>query len=117
MQNGKELTNHIRKNLNDCTDIIVVMSNMTRFSQWVPFEVGLAAQLDMPTATFLKEDVSLPDFLQYWPRLKKASDIRKYVSTRNDVDREYQAYRPLYEANTYQRRKTEAFYDALKQRL
>ena len=53
-ENGKALTDHIRANLNDCTDIIVVMSNITRFSQWVPFEVGMAAQKDMPTATFLK---------------------------------------------------------------
>ena len=101
VQSGRELTNHIRRNLNDCTDIIVVMSNLTRFSQWVPFEVGMAAQIDMPTATFLKEDVSLPDFLQYWPRLKKVSDIRKYVLTRNDVEREYQQYRSIYESSIY----------------
>ena len=63
VQSGKELTNHIRRNLNNCTDIIVIMSKLTRFSQWVPFEVGMAAQIDMPTATFLQEDVSLPDFL------------------------------------------------------
>lgn len=110
-ENGKALTNHIRANLNSCTDIIVVMSNVTRLSQWVPFEVGMAAQIDMPTATFLKEDVSLPEFLQYWPRLKRYTDIRKYVSTRDEVDREY---RSIYES---QQRKTERFYDVLKQRL
>jgi hypothetical protein len=114
IQSGRELTNHIRKNLNNCTDIIVVMSSLTRHSQWVPFEVGMAAQIDMPTATFLKEDVLLPDFLQYWPRLKKPSDIRKYVLARNDVEREYRA---IYEAASYQKRKTERFYDVLKQRL
>lgn len=112
-ENGKELTNHIRANLNKCTDIIVVMSNITKFSQWVPFEVGMAAQKDMPTATFLKEDVSLPDYLQYWPRLKKSTDIREYVSARNDVEREYHA---IYEFAS-QQRKTEHFYDVLKQRL
>ncbi len=117
VQSGRKLTNHIKRNLNDCTDIIVIMSNLTRFSQWVPFEVGMAAQIDMPTATFLQEDVSLPDFLQYWPRLKKVSDIRKYVLARNDVDREYQQYRSIYESATYQKRKTERFYDVLKQRL
>ena len=112
-ENGKELTNHIRANLNKCTDIIVVMSNITKFSQWVPFEVGMAAQKDMPTATFLKEDVSLPDYLQYWPRLKKSTDIREYVSARNDVEREYHA---IYEFAS-QQQKTEHFYDVLKQRL
>lgn len=117
VQSGRELTNHIKRNLNDCTDIIVIMSNLTRFSQWVPFEVGMAAQIDMPTATFLQEDVSLPDFLQYWPRLKIVSDIRKYVLARNDVDREYQQYRSIYESASYQKRKTERFYEVLKQRL
>ena len=117
VQSGRELTNHIKRNLNDCTDIIVIMSNLTRFSQWVPFEVGMAAQIDMPTATFLQEDVSLPVFLQYWPRLKKVSDIRKYVLARNDVDREYQQYRSIYESASYQKRKTERFYEVLKQRL
>lgn len=116
-QSGRELTNHIRKNLNNCTDIIVVMSEITRYSQWVPFEVGMAAQLDMPTATFLKDNVLLPDFLQYWPRLKKPEDIRKYVTARNDVDQEYRVYRSIYETATYQKRKTERFYDVLKQRL
>lgn len=116
-QNGKELTDHIRDSLNKCSDIIVVMSSITRLSQWVPFEVGMAAQVDMPTATFLKEDVMLPDFLQYWPRLKKVADIRKYVSASNDVDQEYQKFRPIYEEAAFQQRKVERFYDVLKQRL
>ena len=63
--NGKALTEHIKRNLNNCTDIIVVMSESTRYSQWVPFEVGMSAQKDMPTATYLKEDVDLPSFLSY----------------------------------------------------
>lgn len=74
-RNGKELTDHIKRNLNNCTDIIVIMSDATRYSQWVPFEVGMSAQNDMPTATFLQENVSLPEFLDYWPRLKQPSDI------------------------------------------
>jgi len=36
-EDGKALTDHIKSNLNNCTDIIVVMSEKTRFSQWVPF--------------------------------------------------------------------------------
>lgn len=116
-QSGRELTNHIRKNLNSCTDIIVVMSEVTRFSQWVPFEIGMAAQIDMPTATFLKENVSLPEFLQYWPRLKKPEDIFKYVSANKAVNQEYPTYRSIYESASYQKQKTERFYDILKQKL
>ena len=116
-KSGKMLTEHIRKNINTCTDIIVVMSDITRYSQWVPFEVGMAAQIDLPTATFLKDSVLLPDFLQYWPRLKKPADIRKYVSVRESVDQEYRRYRSVFENSIYQKSKTERFYELLKQQL
>lgn len=116
-RSGKELTEHIKRNLNDCTDIIVVMSDVTKYSQWVPFEVGMSAQKDMPTATFLHENVVLPEFLEYWPRLKRPSDIKKYVIARNDVANEYHSYRSLYESSAYQKSQTERFYDVLKQRL
>ncbi len=117
VQSGRELTNHIRNNLNNCTDIIVVMSEITKRSQWVPFEVGMAAQIHMPTATFLKDSVDLPDFLEYWPRLKQPEDIRKYVLSSKDVDKEYSGYRALFENVDYKRQRTERFYDVLKQRL
>ena len=103
-------------NLNDCTDIIVVMSDSTRHSQWVPFEVGMSAQKDMPTATFLQENVSLPDFLAYWPRLKQPSDIRKYIAARNEVQHEYVS-KYLFESFKPNQSQTERFYDVLKQRL
>ena len=62
---GKELTDHIKNNLNSCSDIIVVMSDSTKNSWWVPFEVGMSAQVDMPTASFLKSEVVLPSYLSY----------------------------------------------------
>lgn len=113
---GKELTDHIKQNLNDCTDIIVVMSEHTRYSQWVPFEVGMPAQNDMPTATFLQENVSLPDFLVYWPRLKQPSDIRKYIAARKTVQHEY-ALKYQFETAETRRSQTARFYDVLKRTL
>ena len=58
---GKELTDHIKRNLNLCSDILVVMSRATKDSWWVPFEVGMSAQIDMPTASFLQANIDLPD--------------------------------------------------------
>lgn len=115
-RSGKELTEHIKRNLNDCTDIIVVISDATKHSQWVPFEVGMSAQSDMPTATFLQENVALPEFLEYWPRLKQPSDIRKYVMARDEVRREYSS-KHIYENAEIRRSQTARFYDVLKQRL
>ena len=113
---GKELTDHIKQNLNDCTDIIVVMSESVKYSQWVPFEVGMSAQNDMPTATFLQENVSLPDFLVYWPRLKYPGDIKKYITARREVQHEY-CLKSLFESTEIRESQTARFYDVLKQRL
>ena len=79
---GKSLTEHIKSQLNNCTDIIVLMSESTNESWWVPFEIGMSAQIDMPTATFMKENIVLPSYLSYWPRLRKIEDIAKYVLVR-----------------------------------
>lgn len=113
---GKELTDHIKRNLNDCTDIIVVMSELTRYSQWVPFEIGMSAQNDMPTATYLQSNVSLPGFLTYWPRLKQPNDIRKYIAARNAVVHEY-ASKCFYDKAEMRRSQTVRFYDVLKRSL
>lgn len=115
-KSGKELTDHIKRNLNDCTDIIVVISDSTRYSQWVPFEVGMSAQRDMPTATLLKGDVMLPEFLAYWPRLKQPSDIRKYIIARRSVQQEYSG-KFLYETAESRKITTPRFYDVLKRSL
>lgn len=88
VKDGENLTNHIREELNDCTDLIVVMSSITKFSQWVPFEIGMASQAYMPTASYLSEHVSLPEFLEFWPRLKTPSDILRYIETKRKTFRD-----------------------------
>lgn len=114
---GKELTDHIRENLNTCTDIIVVMSEATKESWWVPFEIGMSAQVNMPTASYLKSDVTLPSYLSYWPRLKTTSDVNKYVAVRR---RTMQRMNDQYGYTDFSDRKeieTRIFYEALKREL
>lgn len=115
IRDGKALTDHIRRKLNDCTDIIVVMSSKTLSSQWVPFEIGMATQKGLPMATFLQEAVRLPDFLEYWPRLKKAQDIITYVTVKQK--QYYGGYE--YRADEYMSAndRIDRFYTALKQQL
>lgn len=86
VNDGEALTVHLKKKLNECSDILVVMSENTRYSQWVPFEVGMAAQTDKPTVTFLQEYVLLPEFLDFWPRLKELSDLDYYIETRQQFE-------------------------------
>ena len=117
---GKTLTEHIKQELNTCTDIIVVISKWTKLSWWVPFEIGMSAQIDMPTANFLSSDEELPDYLDYWPRLTSINDIATYIAVRKNVKQ--QMYRQDSAFGSYvvaQQRKSETpeFYRQLKQAL
>ena len=115
---GKALTDHIKTQLNTCTDIVVVMSEATKNSWWVPFEIGMAAQNDMPTASYLTSSVSLPDYLEYWPRLKSVSDVAIYISVRRSVTEQLKKRYPYsYSQTTYRSLETATFYDQLKQEL
>lgn len=117
---GKSLTEHIKAQLNQCTDIIVLMSESTKYSWWVPFEIGMSAQTDMPTASFLKENVDLPSYLSYWPRLKTISDVATYVAVRKRTERILNEQYSNYELSSisYRRKiETSIFYQNLKREL
>lgn len=120
INDGKSLTDHIKKSLNSCTDILVVMSSATRYSQWVPFEIGMAAQVDLPTVTYLAEMVQLPDYLTYWPCLRELADIGKYVAVRRSTALEIQRhYQGRYAVATAEKKahETRLFYQNLKNTL
>lgn len=114
---GKELTEHIKKRLNECTDIIVVMSEETKRSWWVPFEIGMSAQVDMPTASFLKSNVELPSYLSYWPRLKTTSDIDTYVAVRQKTEQIIHKQYGYRRSDAIRTVETSKFYEALKKEL
>lgn len=114
IKDGKALTEHIKENLNSCSDVIVVMTEATKKSWWVPFEIGMSAQKDMPTASFLSSDVQLPDYLSYWPRLKNEEDIATYVDVRQSFESGILEH---YGLSSSTKIDTHAFYKELKQKL
>lgn len=117
---GKTLTEHIKNQLNQCTDIIVLMTEATKHSWWVPFEIGMSAQIDMPTASYLKENVVFPSFLSYWPRLKTINDVSTYVSVRKKTERILNEQYSNFELSSVSNRRkieTPIFYENLKREL
>lgn len=117
VENGKALTDHIKRELTGCTDILVVMTAKTLDSQWVPFEVGMSAQIDMSTVTYLKDSVTLPSFLQYWPCLHKVSDIDLYITTRAYASRKMLDKYGQNSFSTRNKTEVETFYTDLKIKL
>ena len=76
---SEKLTNYLKLKISECSDILVVMSDQTRKSWWVPFEIGIAADQDKPIVTYLQNNVVLPEYLDYWPRLRFLKDIKSYT--------------------------------------
>ncbi|WP_252218887.1 MULTISPECIES: toll/interleukin-1 receptor domain-containing protein [unclassified Clostridium] len=113
---GEKLTNHIKGRLNSCTDLLVVMSKETQKSWWVPFEIGMASQLDFPIVSYLTDKVSLPEYLSYWPALKELADLPKYISAKNSILNENTTYKKSYNSEKYTSKhsQTDAFYKKLK---
>ena len=115
---GEKLTQHIRRKISECSDVIVILSEKTKASWWVPFEIGMASEKDMPIANYLVSYVTLPEYLTYWPRLKNQVDVKKYVEIRNKVSEDFIKSRGLYEsASIYGRTETQVFYQQLKKLL
>lgn len=65
VSNSQALTEHLKSIVRKSSDILVVMSDRTKSSWWVPFEIGIAANQDLPTVTYLQDYVTLPEYLDY----------------------------------------------------
>lgn len=117
---GEKLTKHIKGKLSECTDVIVVLSEQTKKSWWVPFEIGMATQKDMPIANYLLSAQTLPDYLEFWPRLKNRRDILMYVETRKQIANQVLQERAFsHGAYQYANQESEVqkFYSELKRKL
>jgi hypothetical protein len=110
---GEKLTNHIKERLNSCTDLLAVMPDKTIESWWVPFEIGMAPQRDFPIVSYLINNVKSPDYLSYWPTLRKTADLWKYVKAKETTLQESAILKKSinYSAN---RSETDAFYENLR---
>jgi hypothetical protein len=78
-QQGPELAEHVRKEMDACDSLLAVVSAETAKSQWVPWEIGIATEKDFPLATYADTPLPLPEFLQKWPYIKSQGDLDKYA--------------------------------------
>lgn len=84
--NGEDIAAHVRKELDKCTQLLAVVSDATKASWWVPWEIGVATEKDFPLATF-GGNVELPEYLKKWPYLKSTSDLDKYAEASKDASK------------------------------
>lgn len=60
--------NHIQGEIENSTDLLVIITGNTQTSWWVPFEIGLSTAFDKRIASLVFKDAGkLPSFLRKWP--------------------------------------------------
>lgn len=70
-----EMADYIKRVINASHGLVVVTSNKTVSSWWVPYEIGVADQKDLVLATYILDKVELPSYLQKWPMLSKKKNL------------------------------------------
>lgn len=76
---GDALGEYFRERLSECTHLMAVLSETTKLSWWVPFEIGIATEKQYPISTFAIQNTNLPQYLKKWPYLQNKTDLDKYV--------------------------------------
>lgn len=85
IKDGKQLVKYLKNNMDKCSDIVVVLSKNTNNSQWVPFEVGMSTEKGLPAVIYICDNTKIPEYLEYWPRLRKPEDFAKYIAIKEDL--------------------------------
>ncbi|NKJ71811.1 TIR domain-containing protein [Rhizobium leguminosarum bv. viciae] len=67
---GEDLADHLRAEIGKCTQLLAVVSEKTKTSSWVPWEIGVATEKNFPLATYTGDNALPPEFLRKWPYLR-----------------------------------------------
>lgn len=76
---GEDLAAHIRAQMGRCTQLLAVVSEATKASQWVPWEIGVATEKDYPLATYSAGNALPPEFLRKWPYMRTDAQLDQYA--------------------------------------
>ena len=83
-ENDRKIVESIKRGLRTSTHILCVISDKTRLSWWVPYEIGVASENKKSIASLKLKDISdLPSFLKTEAVLMSAADFIKYVDSLN----------------------------------
>ena len=121
MKDGPQLADHLLGRMDQCQQLIAVVSTETKESWWVPWEIGAGAEKGFRMATFSQLYVYLPSYLTKWPNLRSNADIASYCRLSREVADEVarRESKSLTLAEQVDIRKNEAFnfHTRLKNRL
>lgn len=73
--------------------LLAVVTSATSESWWVPFEIGVASDRDRYLSTYGDPRMSLPSFLEAWPRVRDHDELHVWCE---DVKAKKATYRPTF---------------------
>ena len=77
----RELDDYLRAVIRNSNSLLVLVSEKTKDSWWVPFEVGVASERGKLIGTFLGERVPLPSFLDRWTVIPKDASLDRWANS------------------------------------
>ncbi|MGJ8586416.1 MAG: toll/interleukin-1 receptor domain-containing protein [Marinosulfonomonas sp.] len=88
VKDGPDLADMLLQRMELCNQLIAVVSEQTKDSWWVPWEIGVGSEKNFRMASYSRSYVFLPSYLKKWPELHSDQDIDLYCqfSKRADLD-------------------------------
>jgi len=79
IQDTDDITSLLLKRVRGCTHLMAIVSEYTEKSWWVPFEIGVASEIEKRITSFQLKSIKMPDFLSKWPIIKSMEDLEIFV--------------------------------------
>ena len=121
VKDGPQLADHLLQRMNECQQLMAVVSEATKASWWVPWEIGVGSEKGFRMASYSRQLVALPSYLRKWPDLHTDGDIAAYCRLSEEAADEVarRERTVLSEQATFNIRKSEAsnFHARLKMQL
>lgn len=121
IKDGPQLSDHLLARMDQCHQLLAVVSNTTKNSWWVPWEIGVGSEKGFRMASYSREFVDLPSYLEKWPTLHSTGDIATYcrLSKKADAELRQREGTVVTEASRIRIRKSEAldFHTRLRAQL
>ena len=74
------ITGLLVRRVNECTNLLAIITQNTQGSWWVPFEIGIARQAPRVITSFTNQaDASMPEYLLEWPRLRGSTAVDTFA--------------------------------------
>jgi hypothetical protein len=78
-KDGPDLADYLRDKLKTCHGLMAVVTRNTTESWWVPWEIGVASERNMPLATYSSDSSQVPTYLKKWPYITRLDQVDEYA--------------------------------------